>query len=55
MEKIPVIEEIENVSESETKIMNLSETYWRDYLKEQNYNKDINEMCLDAYNFVKKD
>lgn len=45
MEKIPVIEEIEDVSESETKIMNLSETYWRDYLKEQNYNKDINEMC----------
>ena len=45
MEKIPVIQETEETSESETKIMNLSETYWRDYLKEQNYNKDINEMC----------
>lgn len=45
MEKIPVIQETQEVSESETKIMNLSETYWRDYLKEQNYNKDVNQMC----------
>ena len=45
MEKIPVIQETQEVSESETKIMNLSETYWRDYLNEQNYNKDVNQMC----------
>ena len=45
MEKIPVIQETQEVSESETKIMNLSETYWKDYLKEQNYNKDVNQMC----------
>lgn len=32
-------------SEEESKVMKLSETYWKDYLKEKNYNTDPNKMC----------
>lgn len=32
-------------TEEEKKVTQLSETYWKDYLKENNYNKDINKMC----------
>ena len=32
-------------SEEEIKVLKLSETYWKDYLEEKNYNKDPNKMC----------
>ena len=31
--------------DEEDQIMKLSDTYWRDYLKEKNYNTDVNAMC----------
>lgn len=43
MEKIDIVE-IEP-SESETKVMKLSETYWKDYLRDNKYNKDPEKMC----------
>lgn len=36
---------IEELNEDSNKIMKLSETYWKDYLAEKNYNKDVNKMC----------
>lgn len=47
MNKIEVVE-IDNLSNPETenaKVMKLSETYWKDYLEQQNYNKDPEKMC----------
>lgn len=48
MEKLNTItiEDVDyEMSEEENKIMKLSEVYWKDYLEEKNYNKDINKMC----------
>ena len=47
MNKIEIVE-IDNQSNSENenaKVMKLSETYWKDYLEQQNYNKDPEKMC----------
>lgn len=41
--KIEILE-IEN-SEDESKVMKLSETYWKDYLRDNNFNKDVDKMC----------
>lgn len=35
----------DELSEDNKKLMKLSETYWKDYLKDKNYNKNINKMC----------
>ena len=43
MEKIGIVEL--ETSEEESKMLKLSETYWKDYLKEKNYNKDSSKMC----------
>lgn len=45
MEKIPVVQEDEEYNNSSNTLTKLSEIYWKDYLKEQNYNKDPNKMC----------
>lgn len=41
--KINIVEVEE--TEEESVVMKLSETYWKDYLKENKYNKDPNLMC----------
>lgn len=33
------------MSEEENKIAKLSEVYWKDYLADKNYNKDVSKMC----------
>ena len=48
MEKINIItleDTQEELNESEKKVMKLSETNWKDYLEEMNYNKDPEKMC----------
>lgn len=39
-----------NVEEesTEVEVLKLSEIYWKDYLEEQNYNKNIHKMCEDC-------
>lgn len=41
--KIEILEVEE--SEDESKVMKLSETYWKDYLKDNHFNKDVDKMC----------
>lgn len=36
---------IEDEDDTSSEVLKLSEIYWKDYLEEQNYNKDINKMC----------
>ena len=36
---------IEDEEDTSSEVLKLSEIYWKDYLEEQNYNKDINKMC----------
>ena len=42
-EKLEIVQ-IEE-SEEESQVMKLSETYWKDYLRDNEYNKDPNKMC----------
>lgn len=44
MSKIEVVQ-VEDYSEANGELEKLSDIYWKDYLKEKNYNKDINKMC----------
>lgn len=41
LNKINVVE----VDDTDKEVTKLSEIYWKDYLEEQNYNKDVNKMC----------
>ena len=41
--KIEVLEIQDN--EETSKVMKLSETYWKDYLRDNHYNKDPEKMC----------
>lgn len=34
-----------NLEEEDNKVMQLSDTYWKDYLRDNEYNKDIDKMC----------
>ena len=43
--ELPIIKDDEQADSENERILKRSQLYWKDYLAEKNYNKDINKMC----------
>ena len=41
----PVIKDDEEADNDNDRVLKRSQLYWKDYLRDKDYNKDINKMC----------